>query len=217
MKIPRPATYLAAAIAAAAIVLIFESPVRPRSDDASAEPLIPGFEGANVERIELSQLLDGAVLERAGGCWRVSEDATPLKRELYAKEGREIPDRLWGEADSSRVSTALGVFGGLERGIVVSTNPKRRDLFQVGAAGLEVRLVDKGGSPVAELVIGKSGPDYGSTYIRRSGADEVYLVRRPLSGIFSPVADDWRKLKTQKDPAGNAPPRDPLHEITDKD
>ena len=121
----------------------------------------------------------------------VNAKITMLKQKLLEQEGRSLPEEGWTRADSTRVSAALGSFGGLPSGLVVSDNPDKRSLYQVDAIGLNVKLVDKAGAPILDVVIGKNGPDMMSTYIRRSSEDKVYLVRRPLMGAFSPVAKDW--------------------------
>ena len=196
MNIRRPVLYLAIACATAIIVLFVENPDRPRVDDSSLEMFLPGFDSAIVERVEVSQLLDGAALARDGAGWKVAENVTPMKKELYEKEGKTPPVEQWQAADSDRVSNALGGFGGLTRGVIASTNPERRELFGVGATALSVKLFGRDGKTIADLAIGKSGPDFGSTYIRSSDDDKVFLVNRALVGLFSPVASDWVSAKT---------------------
>ncbi|MFA4973222.1 MAG: DUF4340 domain-containing protein [bacterium] len=205
IKDKRPLIYLAIAVAAAIVVLFIENPDMPRVDDASRDTFIPEFDSALVARIEVTQLLEAAALEREGEDWKVTERISPMKKELYEKEGKDLPEEEWKPAERARVSHALGGFGGLNKGIVVSQNPDNQELFQVKNTGVNVLLLDKGGDEIAEVVIGKNGPDYGSTYVRRSNEDKVYLVDRALVGLFSPVASDWLAQETQKNPAEGSP------------
>ncbi len=195
MKKWYPIILLLAAIAIAIAVIIVENPMRSRVDDVADGTFSPGFDSGEVERVQITQLLSGAELKRDGERWLVSESVTPIKDELLSKEGRERPERRWFRADRSRVVSALGSFGGLPEGVVVSTNREKRAVYQVEATGLRVRLIGKGGEVIEDVIIGKNGPDLVSNYVRRPDADEVYLVSRPLIGVFSPNALDWRERK----------------------
>ena len=157
----------------------------------SEAPLIFDYDVDDVWRIEVSQLLDEATLKREGGGWIVAESSPPLKEELLQGEGREIPTAEWHPALESRVSHALGILGNLDEGIVVSRRADKRALYRVDATGLHVKMVGADGRIIADIWIGKNGPDYVSSYIRRADEDEIYIVRRPLLGLFSPSAKDW--------------------------
>ncbi len=195
MKNKRPLIYLAAVIVAALVVLAVERPETPRVNDVGEGTFSPGFDSEKVMRVEVSQLMDGAVLERQGKRWRVSEMTAPLRKQLLEKEGREPPPARWYRADSSRIASALGSFGGLGEGLAVSSNPQKSSLYQVDATGLSVRLIGADDKPIVDVVIGKNGPDLASSYIKRASGDTVYLVRRPMTGAFSPSAQDWRDRK----------------------
>jgi len=195
MKINRPIIFLLIALAIAAFVLLIEDPRRPRVDDAGEATFSPGFDSDRVKTIEVSRLIDGARLRRDGERWLVSEMITPLRNELVIKESGRRPGERWHRADRTRVTSALGSFGGLGRGVVVSTKEENRRLYQVDATGLRVRLLDEAGEAIDDVIIGKNGPDMASSYIRRADEDEVYLVGRALAGVFSPNASDWRELR----------------------
>jgi hypothetical protein len=190
-----PIILLLAAIAIAVAVIVIENPMRSRVDDVADGTFSPGFDSNEVELVQITQLLSGAELKRDGERWLVSESVTPIKDELLTKEGRERPGQRWFRADRGRVVSALGSFGGLPEGVVVSTNSEKRALYQVEATGLRVRLIGKGGEVIEDVIVGKNGPDLASNYVRRPDEDEVYLVRHPLIGVFSPNAPDWRERK----------------------
>lgn len=191
----RPFLYLGLALAFALVVLAVERPNRPRIDDAKDGYFLPGFDSKNISRIEVEQLLDGVDLKRDGNAWLVADRITPLKKELLQKEGRSEPEQRWHLADHTRVTSALGSFGGLGDGILVSDNVEKQPLYQLDRGGVLVKGFDAGGKEVLAVVVGKSGPDFTSTYIRRMNDDRVFLVHRPLMGTFSAIADDWRERK----------------------
>ena len=157
----------------------------------SEAPFISDYDVDDVWHIEVSQLLDETTLKREGSGWIVAESPTPLKEELLKGEGREIPAIEWRPALESRISHALKILGNLDEGIVVSRRADKRALYRVDATGLHIKLAATDGRIIADVWIGKNGPDYGSSYIRRADEDEIYIVRRPLLGLFSPVATDW--------------------------
>lgn len=201
MKLKRPLVFLFSAIALALIVLAIERPQHSRVDDGEDATFSPGFDSAKVERVQISQLVYGAELKRDGDAWLVREMTTPLKERIVIKGTEPSSALRWHRADRMRVNSALGSFGGLDAGIVVSTNKDKRGLYQVDAGGLRVQLFDEDGKTIDDVIVGKNGPDLGSSYLRRSGSDEVVLVRRPLTGVFSPLAENWREKRLWSLPA----------------
>lgn len=201
MKNKRPFIYLGLAIIAALIVLILEDPFSPRVNDATESCFIPNYDSADVFRIEVEQLIDGAQLKRSDKDWMVADLTTPLKRQLYEKEGRDPPPPIWEKADNLRVRSALAAFGGMGEGILVSGNPGKQSAYQVGLTGVHVRTFDENGNSIFDIVIGKNGPDFASNYVRRGDDDNVYLVKKPLVGIFSPRPEDWEEKKIDSEPA----------------
>jgi hypothetical protein len=195
MKHTRPILLFIAAIAIALVALAIERPERSRVDEGSDATFSPGFDSADVEHMEISQLVYGAELKRDGDGWHVRSMTTPLREQIVIREKNASDEERWHQADRTRVNSALGSFGGLGKGIVVSTNETKRGLYQVDVGGLRVKLVGKDGTIVEDVVIGKNGPDLGSTYLRRFASGDVVLVRRPLLGVFSPKAEDWRERR----------------------
>lgn len=191
MKNIRPFIYLGIAIFVAAVVFLFEGPGKPRVSDVDDGYFVIGFDIDKIGAVTITQLVDGVQLRRKDSGWEVRDFATPLKEELLKKEGREGAESAWQDADITRVSSALGRFGGLDKGVIVSSNSEKQSLFQVDAAGLKVSAFDKENKPLFEVIIGKMGPDFTSTYIRRANEDKVYLVNRSMVGVISPRASDW--------------------------
>ncbi len=192
----RPFLYLGIAVVVALVILIVENPERPRVEDVAEQPLIadPNYDVAAVERVEISQLISGTQLKREETKWLVEEMVTPLRKQLLQEEERALPILRWHLADAERIENALGVFSGLMEGTLVSDNPEKQALYQVDdQTGLRLVLSGKNDRKIADLIIGKSGPDATSTYVRREGENRVFLVPRTLVGRFSPEERDWRK------------------------
>lgn len=195
MKRFYPIILLLVAIAIAIAVIIIEDPTRSRVDDVAGKTFSPGFDADEVQRIQITHLLSGAEIKRDGDRWLVSESVTPIKDELLTREGRESPRMRWFRADRARIVSTLGNFGGLPEGVVVSSNRDKQAIYGVDATGLRIKLIGKGGETIEDVIIGRNGPDLVSNYVRRPDADEVFLIGRPLAGVFSPSALDWRERK----------------------
>ena len=84
-----------------------------------------------------------------------------------------------------------GLFGVLEkeiRGPVVSTNPDNFGEYEVTeTSGTRVKLLGASGGEILDLMVGKAGPSFSSTFVLKPGTEEVvdadaslsYLVNRP--------------------------------------
>lgn len=195
MKNKRSLIFLGIALLIAAIVLVVEPPENFRINDSHEKQFIKDFDSANIMRIEVEQFLDGAELKRDGNKWLVTSYLTSAKKELLGKEEKPLPTTQWHITDHARVESALGFFGGLQEGVLVSNNPQKQSLYQLDAAGVAVRGFDTNEREIFDIVVGKAGPDFSSTYIRRADDANVYLINRPIVGVFSPNATDWRERK----------------------
>ena len=59
-----------------------------------------------------------------------------------------------------------------------------------------VKFYDASGKLLEDILLGKNGPGYQSSYLRRPGQDEVYLVNVLLDDNFrGATAEDWRDRK----------------------
>lgn len=203
MKSYRSLIYLIIATIVAMVVFVIEKPDESRVSDVTGKYFVDGYDSGTVDKVLVEQLLDGATLTRNGDGWEVSALVTPLRQQILDQEkGSAAPLARKFAADRSRVNGAIGVFSGLEEGVLVSDNPDKQNIYQVGPAGLHVKGLDSKGNAVFDVVIGKNGPDFISSYIRRGDRNEVYLVNRPLVGVFSPRYEDWRtRLIWSIDPA----------------
>jgi hypothetical protein len=95
-------------------------------------------------------------------------------------------------ADSSAVDALFETLANLKGGSAVSSNPERHALYEVSLEnGVQVEALGPEGT-LANLLIGKSGPNIFSTYVRAADSEEVYLVDGILQAKFSRELNDWR-------------------------
>lgn len=184
--------YLGIVLVVALAILIIERPDLLKSGDASFEPLISDYDPDRIQRIEIQQLLSGVQAKKADGAWVVADLSTPLRDELNRKENMPQSTTQWFAANTDVVERALRAFDDVQRGIVVSMKPENQATYQVsGPLGLNVRLFDTKGL-IADIIIGKSSPDYSGNYVREANASDVLLVNKTLTGLFPTAVTDWR-------------------------
>ena len=138
--------------------------------------LLTSFEPAHVERINItSPGTDAIVLQRTDGAWLVSSDGPSCA------------------ADSPAVQALLDSLKALTTGSMVSRNPERHALYEVSPeTGLRVETLDRDNRVLAALLIGTSGPNIFSTYVRDDNSDHVYLVDGILQNAASKTLNEWR-------------------------
>jgi hypothetical protein len=147
--------------------------------NAVREPdhLLTGFKPADVNRINITcSDSDPIVLQRTDGGWQVAAD----RGASYA-------------ADSSAVQTLFESLTELKTNSMVSRKPARHALYEVSPeTGLYVEALDRKKRTLAEVLIGKSGPNIFSTYVRTTDSDAVYLVDGILQNTASKTLNEWR-------------------------
>jgi hypothetical protein len=150
----------------------------PQTKDAGREPgnLLSGLDSAHVERINISSARSGSiVLKRADKGWQVAAD----HKTFYC-------------ADSAAVEALIKSLATIKTGTIVSQNSSRHALYEVSpATGLQVEALGRGGT-LANVLIGKSGPNIFSTYVRDADKDDVYLVDGILQNATSKSLNEWR-------------------------
>ncbi|MGA1875451.1 MAG: DUF4340 domain-containing protein [bacterium] len=79
---------------------------------------------------------------------------------------------------------------------VVSNNPQNQSLFEVDPnSGIEVKVSGQDDKVLANFFVGKTGPDFMSTYIRKADSDEVLLGEGyHLRSSFTRTAKSWYDL-----------------------
>jgi hypothetical protein len=154
------------------VLLEYES----RTGGSDEELLFAGFDGARAQSIEVSgKDEDEVVLERTAEGWRVpAEGGYP--------------------ADPDGVREIIEFLAAAKAERKVSENPEKQGIFEVDeATGLAVRVSGDEGAVLASFFIGKSGPDFMSTYVRPQDSNAVYLVDESLRRLFvRPSPRQWR-------------------------
>jgi hypothetical protein len=120
-------------------------------------------------RMTLTTSSDTVVVARSGDRWRMT---APVESAV----------------DSTRVNRFLDELEELSFASVVSTNPERQAKFGVDSLGSAV--VVQSGDDERRLIVGNSGPDYQTVYVRLGGDDRVLSTRGRVS--VDATSDYWR-------------------------
>ena len=154
-----------------ATVLVLQRPGEQSVRAGAGTPLLT-LDSAAVDRLEIASPNGRIVLAREGGTWMIAE---PIRY----------------KADRVAVGTAVGMAGRMTITALASSNPQKQGVFQVDSNATLVRVFERE-TEKAAVRIGKAGPAYTQTYVRREGSDDVYLVDGSLSWTFVKSTRDWR-------------------------
>ena len=143
-----------------------------QSTSGTLEQTLVTYDSAAVDRLEVVGTSGSVTLAREAGTWMVT---SPLRY----------------RADLSAVTQAIGKGRSIALKSVVSSNPQKQGLFQVDSLGTLVRVYERG-TESAAFRIGKAGPNFSETYVRREGSNDVYLAEGVLTYLFNRRTRDWR-------------------------
>jgi hypothetical protein len=163
----------------AATFLVLQRPGE-LSVSGSQGGLLASYDSSQVDRIEVHSASGTTVLHRENGAWMMT---SPLR----------------AKADDAGVRELLSKGKSITLKAMVSGNPQKQGVFQVDSSGTLVRLF-AGDAERAAFRIGKMGPTYTETYVRREDANEVYLAEGMLLYVFAKQPRDWRDKTILKVP-----------------
>ncbi|MEW6512183.1 MAG: DUF4340 domain-containing protein [Bacteroidota bacterium] len=159
-----------------AVLLVAAYFVMQRPGELSStgpEHALVEFDSAAVDRVEIRGSNGTVTLEKLGGVWMLTD---PIRY----------------KADEAAISGLLGSGRKIMLSSLVSTNPEKQHLFDVDStSGTLVRVFDRGAEKAA-FRIGKMGPTYLESYVRKEGSNEVYLGTGFYSSTFARRPNEWR-------------------------
>ncbi len=210
----RPLLYLLTVILVGVGIWLLERPDRGPKDDTHLLQFFPTLDPLQVQKLEISHLLDGVTLEKKGDEWTATPSPTKLAEQVDAQNTAPAPVAVPIDADPWMVGAALKALSALEGQSLISRDASAQPRLQVNDLGTHLRAYDAAGQVVADIYIGKTGPDLVSTAVRREGESEVYLARGYLGPRFPAVAEQWKKKgeaatsNEKMDPDKSLPARD---------
>jgi len=162
------------------VAVLLEGPWTRRKIAPKVTQLLLTLDTLLIQKVEIYQDTDTVVLKKKEGVFYV-----------------EVNGKDYLSA-SSMVGQALETLTKL-RGPVVSRNPEKHSIFEVNdEKAIHVKLLGEGDTLLGEVLVGKTGPDYRTTYVREGGRDEVVLAEGYLRSTFRPRLYNWRNKEILK-------------------
>jgi hypothetical protein len=145
------------------LVVFLVRPSRTVGRSAQTVELYAGLDAAAVASVEISSGTEKVTLIRKDKEWVIPQSHGYL-------------------ADTSRVEEIMALLPQLARAEVVSTKPDMFASYDLAdnSSFTRLRLLDKAGQPLADLMVGKSLVR--SSFVRRTGEQKIYRVDAALSG-----------------------------------
>ena len=172
----KKALILAAVLAALATLYFLSERTAAKKERKTEVALVANFDAAQAAAITITAPGKAAVvLKKYGDAWKLTAGGV-----TYA-------------AETAAVTSLLGQVVKIKSATVASKNPKNFDSFEISdAKAVNVKIDDAGGKALAQLLLGKNGPDIFSTYVRAKDALAVYLVPGLLKNMADRELKDWR-------------------------
>lgn len=133
------------------------------------ELLFSGLDIDKIDQIIIKQDNEETVLQKKADNWQ-------------RKEATQ-------SAEKNKIETLLQTVKDMEKQELASQNRDKRDVYQVTENATQV-ILKSGDQEAANFYIGKRGPDFLSTYVRKKDSDNVWLIKKALEPIFEP--DTWQ-------------------------
>jgi len=187
-------TALALVIAIFAVTAKLDS----RSPAEHRTRFFPHVEERSITALVITEGETSVKLHKEEGAWMVSRvNAAQNEEDQFALSPYTHEEAY---ADSASVQIAIEKIISMRKRDLVSDNPANQSTFGVDSANaISVTIFTSGGSAAAgTLRIGRSGPDWNSSYVHLAGTNSVYTVPGGLRhSIFSDF-ERWRKVVVEE-------------------
>jgi len=179
MNFKRVLLFAVVFISLAAIYFFMETSVGKRNKKEGPKLLFPELKIEKAALIKIKSTEKGEfVLTKAKDVWQVKQNSQTYIASTDAVE------KLLDKVAKMKIET------------VSSRNPKNFAAFEVSnEKGIETTILDSKNNSLAALVVGKSGPDLFSTYVRNKTSNNVILTTGMLKTDFGRELSDWRNKK----------------------
>lgn len=195
----RPAIYLLAVVVIGIAVIWFERAGDGPRDDSQVVRFFPNFDPTKVQKLQLSHLMTGVTLTREGEGWTATTSSTALSQKAEAAGQSMVGPQEALAADPKKVEGVLDTLKAIESRSLISRDASITPQMEVNDVGTRVQAFDAAGQVLADIYLGKTGPDLVTTYVRRGGEPMVYLVQGYLTAQFPANVKSWKKTEdTQK-------------------
>lgn len=172
--------------------------------------MFPKLTEQSIGAITISEGTSGIRLKRKGDVWLVTKPTagsttaiTPDKplSPLMADSSLPKLSTVVKEypVDSAAITSAIEKVTSLKKSELISENTEKQAIFEVDTTkGIVVEVFDNSGKSMGIVIIGKSGPDYNSNYIRQKGSNSVYMASGGIRYSLFTDLTRWRNKSILK-------------------
>lgn len=153
--------------------------------------------------VEIANFTQGYSFEKKGADWFVTQMKTELAKSIEAdnavKDAKTSAEKAETakesdqpvKADPVKLTSLLTSLQTLKIGEPVATEKDSVGKFQINQHSMRVTLYGEGRKELGRLYVGKIGPNFMSTYVKKNDADAVYLVEENLQGLLNYSYEQW--------------------------
>jgi hypothetical protein len=180
-------------IALTAIYLIWQNPLAQKSNGILSEVLFSATLD-NLQKIEITKTGQTTILEKPaeGG------SASGGQNDKWVVASQEN-----AEANATLIDSLIATLKELKTGNIISQNQAKLASFDLTEdKAIKLKLSDNQNDTILEILIGKMGPSYSDTYIKKIDSNNVLLVSQNLNSLVN--QPDWLK-PAEKETDTNSP------------
>ena len=162
-----------------------------------------------ISAFEIDNFTQGFYFNKEGEDWKIrrvkteldkaitkaNEDPSSAKKNTSLKSKENTVDADVDtsavKADPVKISSLLTSLVTLKTGEPIATEKHSIEKFQINSHSLNIKLYDKDGKELGKLSVGKTGPNFMSTFVKKGDKDAVYLVDENLQGFMSYPYEQW--------------------------
>lgn len=189
-------------------LLVLQNKLSSKKPTDQEVKFFPALTESSIGSLTIREGTASVVLKRKGDAWTVQKPgasaaapaATPsLSPILNSTSAAEPGTAADFPVDSASITAALEKITSLKKSALISENREKQSLFEVDTIkGVQVEVVDNSGKQLGAFIIGKSGPDYNSNYIRQKGSSSVYMASGGIKYSFFTDLTRWRNKSIVK-------------------
>lgn len=156
------------------LILIYLIIKLPKLQRSGSEYVFREIKFDSISKILIKSTDNQIELKKEGGIWYV-------KGSKYFKVNQNFIDDL------------LNGIENLKKEVVITTNEEKYVDYQLDKANSKnLLLIDSKENTFVNIIVGKVGPDYKSSYIRLEGKKEVFLGNCNFNALIKNRVNDWR-------------------------
>jgi hypothetical protein len=190
-------------------ILVVQNKLSSKKPTEQETKFFPSVTEQSIGSILIREGTNSIQLKRTGDVWVVSKpsddksgtSATVARSPLLSDTSVSmIPSSATGyPVDSASISSAIEKLTSLKKSALISENPEKQSIFEVDTLkGIIVDMADNSGKSLGTFIVGKSGPDYNSNYVRQKGSNLVYMASGGIRYSFFTDLTRWRNKSIVK-------------------